>query len=236
MKIRRILSLAVLTLGAASILIQPTMAETAKVRTGKQRQTPGIQQRQGYGMQRHGQACAKMGKSLNLTDDQKARIKSIHETTQQQVQAVRQDKSLTDAQKQNKIKEIRLTTKEQIKAVLTPAQQQKLKETRTKMQERRGNRGDMAGLNLTDQQKAQIKSIREDARQQVQAIQNDSSLAKEQKMAKVKEIRKATIEQIKSILTPEQREKIGNAKGNSQGKAGQFRNGAGLHKRAGGNL
>lgn len=63
-------------------------------------------------------------------------------------------------------------------------------------------------LNLTPDQKEALKSIRENERQQAQAIKNDSSLTAEQKKAKFKELRKSSHEQMMAKLTPEQQEKF----------------------------
>lgn len=63
-------------------------------------------------------------------------------------------------------------------------------------------------LNLTDQQKADLKSIRENQRQQAQAIKNDTSLTPEQKKAKFKELRKSSHEQMMAKLTPDQQKKF----------------------------
>ena len=63
-------------------------------------------------------------------------------------------------------------------------------------------------LNLSPDQQAAIKSIRETFRQQAQAIKNDSSLTPDQKKAKFKELRKTTHEQMMAKLTPDQQQKL----------------------------
>jgi Spy/CpxP family protein refolding chaperone len=64
---------------------------------------------------------------------------------------------------------------------------------------------DRPNLNLTDDQKAQIKKIHEEAKSQVDAINNDSSLSADQKQAKIREVRKDSHKQVEAMLTPEQR-------------------------------
>jgi periplasmic protein CpxP/Spy len=66
----------------------------------------------------------------------------------------------------------------------------------------------MANLNLTDDQKAQIKQIRESAHSQLDAVKNDSSLSADQKQAKTREIRRNSHEQMEKVLTPEQRKQF----------------------------
>jgi Spy/CpxP family protein refolding chaperone len=63
---------------------------------------------------------------------------------------------------------------------------------------------DDATLNLTDEQKAQIKTIREDGKQQIATMQKDSSLSAEAKQQKLKVIRKDIRRQVWGVMTPEQ--------------------------------
>ena len=77
------------------------------------------------------------------------------------------------------------------------------------MQEKRGDHNAMmANLNLTDDQKAQIKQIHEGTRSKIEAVNNDSSLSADQKQAKIHELRRDTHEQVKKVLTPEQRKQF----------------------------
>jgi Spy/CpxP family protein refolding chaperone len=73
---------------------------------------------------------AKFAQELNLTDDQKAALKSIRENEKQQAEAIKNDSSLTADQKKAKFKELRKTSREQMMAKLSPEQQQKFKEMR----------------------------------------------------------------------------------------------------------
>jgi Spy/CpxP family protein refolding chaperone len=77
------------------------------------------------------------------------------------------------------------------------------------MHEKRGDHNAMmANLNLTDDQKAQIKQIHEGMRSKVEAVNNDSSLSADQKQAKIQDLRRDTHEQVKKVLTPEQRKQF----------------------------
>ena len=68
---------------------------------------------------------------LNLSDDQKAQIKKIHEESRAKREKVMADSSLSDAAKQEKAKEIRHAAKEQARNVLTPEQREQLKANRS---------------------------------------------------------------------------------------------------------
>ncbi|HEX2662221.1 MAG TPA: hypothetical protein VHM93_05270 [Candidatus Acidoferrum sp.] len=65
---------------------------------------------------------------LNLTDDQKAKLKPILQDQMQQMKAVREDSSLSEDQKRTKMKSIHESLHDQINAVLTPEQQAKFKQ------------------------------------------------------------------------------------------------------------
>ena len=65
--------------------------------------------------------------------------------------------------------------------------------------------GAMAGLNLTDDQKAQIKKIHADAKTQLEAVNQDQSLTADQKQAKVHQVRRSAHMQVEKLLTPDQR-------------------------------
>lgn len=65
----------------------------------------------------------------------------------------------------------------------------------------------MNDLNLTADQKAKMKEIQQSTKEQRDAIRNDASLTPEQKMAKMKDLRKSQSEKVNSILTPDQQAK-----------------------------
>ena len=63
-------------------------------------------------------------------------------------------------------------------------------------------------LNLTPQQKEKILPILADEAPKVQAIKNDNSLGKIQKIQQLKAIHQQTDPQMKAILSPEQYQKL----------------------------
>jgi periplasmic protein CpxP/Spy len=94
---------------------------------------------------------------LNLTTEQKAKMKEIGRNTRTQIEAV-----LTLEQK-TKLQAAMAQRKAEYQAQRQPGQGQR--------QERREKRGDIfASLNLTQAQKDQIKKIRESSKQQMQAV------------------------------------------------------------------
>ena len=86
----------------------------------------------------HGEApLERLTKALDLTGDQKTKIKSIFEERRENVKAVREDATLSDEQKKEKAKEIIQSSTGKIKALLTPEQQTKFEKVMEEMKSRR---------------------------------------------------------------------------------------------------
>ena len=148
---------------------------------------------------------------LNLTDDQRAKLKSLHSSMRQQIETLRGDATLSADDKRAKIRSLRESSRPQFQAVLTPEQQQLVKNTRHNRFEGRGfrgGRGPRADLGLTSDQRSQIQTIHKGAKDQVNAIRNDATLSSEQKEAKLRSLFQNSRQQVSAILTPEQQQKL----------------------------
>jgi Spy/CpxP family protein refolding chaperone len=115
MKIERILG-GLLSLGMVAALAVPAAL-------AKSHPTPAAQQGE-MGMRDKLQSAVE---SLNLTDDQKSKVKDIFADAKTKRQAVFSDSSLTDDQKKAKMKELHAGTMSKLNEVLTPDQQAQLK-------------------------------------------------------------------------------------------------------------
>ena len=73
---------------------------------------------------------AMLAEKLNLTDAQKQQFRQINQSTRKQVMALRQDSSLTDEQKKEKMQAVRKQAHQEMFGVLTPEQKEKLKQMR----------------------------------------------------------------------------------------------------------
>ena len=69
---------------------------------------------------------------MNLTEDQKAKLRPILQDENQQMEALRNDTSMTQEQKIAKANEVRQNASPKIKAILTPEQLQKLADLQQK--------------------------------------------------------------------------------------------------------
>jgi len=74
---------------------------------------------------------------LNLTDDQKAKVKPIFQDEAQKMKALRQDTNLTKQDKMAKLKSIHEETDAKLKPILTSEQLDKLNKTRQEAHKRR---------------------------------------------------------------------------------------------------
>ena len=59
-------------------------------------------------------------------------------------------------------------------------------------------------LNLSSDQQAKLKPILEDQRTQMEAVHNDASLSRQDRMSKMQDLRKSSDEQIKAVLNSDQ--------------------------------
>jgi periplasmic protein CpxP/Spy len=79
-----------------------------------------------------------MSDKLNLTDDQKTKLKPILQDEASQLRALKSDTSMTSQQKMDKAKEIRASHKSQIDTILTPDQQQKWQQMKQQAMDKMG--------------------------------------------------------------------------------------------------
>ena len=68
----------------------------------------------------------RLSKRLNLTDDQKEKLKPILQDEDRQLTTLESDSTLSAEQKRRKAREIRMSSKSQMDAILTPEQKEKI--------------------------------------------------------------------------------------------------------------
>ncbi len=84
---------------------------------------------------------AEMYKDLNVTKDQEAKLKALNEEMGTKRQELRNDNSLSDDARREKMQEMRKDYMEKEGAILTKEQKEKLDAKRKERMERGGNRG-----------------------------------------------------------------------------------------------
>lgn len=168
--------------------------------------------------------------NLNLSADQKARLQSVREDYKKQSADLKNNTQLSAAEKQKRRKELHQQFRSKTDAILTPAQKDQLAKNKTEWKEKnkngrsegkkdgqaRGskgkgmNRGEgfQKELGLSSDQQQKMEQLRSDFRNRFSSLRNDNSLTDDQKKAKMQDMRKQQQEQMKSILTPEQIQKM----------------------------
>lgn len=147
---------------------------------------------------------------MNLTPEQKSKMKELRASNKSAMEAIKNDANLTQEQKKEKMQDLHQSQKESMGKMLTEDQKSKLREAQKK-----GKNADFINkekkvkdMNLSADQKVKMKQMREDSKQQMDAIKNDASLTKEQKNQKTKELRQNQHKEMNSILTAEQQAKM----------------------------
>lgn len=160
---------------------------------------------------------------LDLTDAQRERIEAIHETTREQMQALREQvKSgdLTREQARDQREEIRDEARAQVEAILTAEQLEQLETLRRERQservdqqiERLGQNLDRridfmeTVLDLTPSQVSQVEQILDDsveARREILEQVKAGSLERDEARDQMKEIMDGVADSIEALLTPE---------------------------------
>ncbi len=165
-------------------------------------------------------------KGADLSADQQNKVKTINENYRKQMADLRTQNLSAD---QTKVKRQALQQQHvaDIQAVLTAEQKAKMldqknkngadykwdnKDERAKKGMKKGsgnNRNqDMKDLNLSADQQARIKTIREGYKAKILAVRNDGTLSEEARKEKVKSLMQAQQMEVKAILTPDQQSKI----------------------------
>jgi Spy/CpxP family protein refolding chaperone len=170
--------------------------------------------------------------NLNLTADQKQKMKENQENLKSQRQAIQNDATLTPEQKKSKLMDLQKASREKTNALLTAEQKATLKASQKEKGYEKGMKGqkrmkgekgmkhdrDMKGLNLTQDQQTKMKELRPKMQSESMAIKNNSSLTEEQKKQQMQELRKNHKEQMNQLLTPEQKLKMKNHQGKMKNK------------------
>jgi Spy/CpxP family protein refolding chaperone len=150
-------------------------------------------------------------KDLNLTDEQKARLKDTYQPQMEKLREIWRDQSLTREQKMEKLKALRSEAEPKLKDLLTAEQLEKWQQRQT--QAREGMEAAKKEWNLTDEQKAKLKAALQPQAEKFRALREDKSLTPQERMEKFKAMREELSPQIKEVLTPEQYEKWEKSRG-----------------------
>jgi len=175
-----------------------------------------------------------MFKELSLTEEQKAKIKTIREAQKAEMKSLKADgKSEGDKEARKTLHE---KYKTQIDAVLTTEQRAQLDNKKGDWKEKgksgkadgfeKGRGGDRKDkmkefgkeLNLSTEQQAKVKSINQDFKTRMETLRSNSTLSQEEKKEQFKKLAESHKTSLKAVLTPEQITKLEENKKKHEGK------------------
>ncbi|RYY81440.1 MAG: hypothetical protein EOO15_24420, partial [Chitinophagaceae bacterium] len=117
--------------------------------------------------------------ALNLSADQKTKLKSIHDREKTEMDALRSNTSLSADQRRTQAKAIHEKYGAERKAILTPEQQQKAAQFREQWKDRRGGRDTVHGRRPDGQARGD-KGARGERGERFQKMQQELNLTADQ--------------------------------------------------------
>jgi periplasmic protein CpxP/Spy len=148
-------------------------------------------------------------RELNLTPDQTVKLQTIVREHTQELRALRQDNSLTSEEKRIRLATARAGIVLEVKKVLTPEQFEKWKARQglttagTVRPLARLQRA-IDDLNLTDEQKEQLKPLYLEQMVKLRDLYQDTGLSMAEKLDKLKASYKDAAPKLKQVLTADQ--------------------------------
>ncbi len=154
-----------------------------------------------YGGQQENVMKKNLEKNLNLTQDQKTKLKALREETKDKIKALSSEDQTREEFIQN-LQSIKNDQKSELNEILTPAQQKMVESKEAAVQRRREDFEKK--LNLTDEQKSQISSIRDEYYQKMRALDTEE-LTDAQHKKEIAKLMKEEVQARNEVLTAQQK-------------------------------
>jgi Spy/CpxP family protein refolding chaperone len=157
-------------------------------------------------------------KDLNLTEDQKQKMKAIHEDHRKQMAELKKNENITVKEMRDRKSSLAQQHKSAIEGILTPEQKTKLQEQRNKSMEKaremRAKRTEKMTkeLALTEAQSSKLKSLNENYQSKFESVRKDESIDRPAKKEQFKALKQQRDEELKNVLTQEQMQKLAEMK------------------------
>ncbi|MCW3078713.1 hypothetical protein [Segetibacter sp.] len=152
---------------------------------------------------------------LNLTDAQKAQMKTINQNFRQQMQDLKKQGNITVDQQTQRREAIAKEHRAKIQAILTPEQRDQAANYKKDFKEGRKENGRddrfeeiTKDLNLTPDQSAKMSSINASFRTSLQNIRQNSTLGENEKREQMKKLMKQHRSDMEALLTNDQKEQL----------------------------
>lgn len=121
----------------AALALGSLLAFGFAARAQDQTNSPPARGQRGAQLREH---LAKVAQELNLTDEQKSKVRAVLQEDREKLQALRADTSLTPAQRKTQLKQIRDDINAKMKGILTAEQYEKWQKMREERKEARQER------------------------------------------------------------------------------------------------
>jgi len=196
-------------LSSVAVMLMISAVVQAQDSTAKQFRKGGFHHK---GM--HQKGSMMMGSKLNMTEDQKSKMKSLHESFRKDMSELKKNDNITVKEWNAKREALVKKHHEAMQNILTPeqkAQIEKMKlERKSKGAEFEKNRMEKmkTELGLTNEQVDKFNSLNKTTREKMNSIFENKALDKTQKHDQMKEVMKKNKEEMDKIFTPEQKKKL----------------------------
>ncbi len=157
-------------------------------------------------------------KDLDLTAEQQAKLKASRENAKLKMDAIKNDNTLSEAQKKERMEVLRKEQKANMENILTREQKEKMKKAQKERMDKKEDRDDndkkydkanrdkvKQNNGLSNEQAAKIKAYNQASHQRMKAIKDNPNLTQAQKKERLKEEQKAKKEFLNNLLTPDQK-------------------------------
>ena len=155
---------------------------------------------------------------LGLNEEQSTKWDAVHKDFKKEMKALRDDTSISDDEKKEKMKTLNQQKDDAIQAILSKDQMEKFMELKKEMRAEKGKgkgkgKGKKGGnkwtqvkadLNLSDDQSKKWDAIVDENRSKMQSLKSDDGLDEEAKKKEMKEMKGELKEQLMAILDSEQ--------------------------------
>lgn len=168
----------------------------------------------GHGKMHHRRPGGMDFKALNLTDAQKEQMKVQREGFQKQMEELKKNDNITVKEWKSKMETLRKDQKTKMQSILTAEQKVQLEKMKTDRKamhdvDSKARMDKMKiRLGLSDEQAAKMAKNRKEFSEKMKAIHENNSLSDEKKRDEMKALMKGQKENLKSILTEEQLQKL----------------------------
>lgn len=156
-------------------------------------------------------------KDLNLTTEQKTKLKASRADFKTKMDAIDANTSLSEEQKRTQKEALKKEQRAAMQTILTPEQKAKMAEAKDKKEGREDKIKLKEELGLSKEQADKLKALHQSTKAQIDAVNANTNLSETEKKAQIKAIKDKSKAERNAFLTPEQQQKMQEIKKNKKG-------------------